>query len=108
MFEIVFSAGGDFVEDDFFRCTAAEHAANAIQKLGTSHEETIVGWQLHRVAQGSAATRDDADLVDGVRAFAVSSNESMTDFVICNPAFFLLAQTAALAFGSGDDFFDGV
>src|SRR6266481_4650211 len=88
MFEIVFRAGGHFVEDDFFGRTATEHAANAIQQLRTSHEKTIVGWQLHRVAQCSAATRDDADFVDGVCALAVSSNERMTNFVISDASLF--------------------
>src|SRR5205823_10423064 len=52
--------------------------------------------------------RDDADLVDGVGAFAVGSNEGVADLVIRHAALFLFAQTPAFALGTSNDFFDGV
>src|SRR5882762_7688140 len=66
MFEIVLGAGGNLVQNDIFGGAATEHAANAVEELGTGHEEMIVAGQLHGVAEGPASARDDADFVDGV------------------------------------------
>jgi hypothetical protein len=64
--------------------------------------------QLHRVAQGSAATRDDADFVNRVSAFAVSGDKRMADFVVGDTPFFFFAEATALPLGPGNDFFDGI
>jgi len=63
---------------------------------------------LHRVTKGGATARDDADFVDGIRALAVGSHQSVAGFVVSDAALFFFAEAAALAFGSGNDLFDGI
>src|SRR5690606_12130926 len=105
--EVILGAGADFAEDNFLGSAATEQAANAREQFSARGEELLGVRQLHGVAQGGAAARDNADFVNRISAFALGSDERMADFVICDAALLLFAQAAALALGAGDDFLDG-
>src|SRR3954468_9567891 len=60
MLEIVFGAGGDFVENEFFGGATTKHAANPVGELRARHQEAVIGRKLHGIPKSGATARDNA------------------------------------------------
>ena len=65
-FKVVLRAGSDLAKDNLLSGASAQQSPDPVEQFAAGQEELVFGRQLHGVAQGGAAARDDADLVDRI------------------------------------------
>lgn len=108
VFEIVLRSGGDFGENQLLGGTSAEQAFDFVQQLLIAHEGLVAIGRLKGAAEGAAAARDDADFPQDFAVLGGNADKSMAHFVVGDAQLLFVAEAAALAFGTGDDLFDGI
>ena len=107
LFDIVGSAACGCMEYDFFSCAAAGQGSDLVFHFFLAHEVMVAFFDLHRVAESAACTRNDCDLLDRSGMCLHGSHESVADFMVCDDAFFLVCQDRMLLLVACNDDFDG-
>src|SRR4051812_36263839 len=101
LLEVVGRAGGDLLEDDLLRGTAAEGHRHRVVELGARREELVLLRHRDRVAQRLAAA-DDRDLVDRVGVLEVVADDRVAHLVVGRDQALLLAHDPGLLLRAGD------
>ena len=105
-FDVVGSAGGDILENDFLSHTAAEEDNQVIAQEVAGIAVAVLAGKLHGDAEG-ASSRDNAHLVHRIRSGKQLCGEGVPAFVIGGDALLLIGEDEAAAFTAHEDFVFG-
>ena len=97
--QVVGSTGGDIIQHQLLRHTAAQQADNVLVHGGLGHIAGVFFRQIHGKA-ACRTTRDNADLVHGIMRFAEIAGNGMAGLVVRGQALFGIGHNAALLFGA--------
>ena len=102
LFNIVGGAGGDGVENQILRHTAAGEGGDLVLQLLLSHQIVLVLVHLHGVSQGAGGSGHDGDLGHRGRMALKRCHQGMTDLVVGDDHLLLVGHDLVLLLVPGD------
>src|SRR5208282_4984898 len=104
---VVTGPGADSCELHHFGGTPSQHHGDPVLQFVDREQIAVLGWHLHRVAQGATAVWNNADLADRFTMRHQFSHQRVAGLVKCNRGSLLLVHHSALFLRTRNHPFDG-